>query len=84
MTARDDSRNYEIRQKANGFKRKAVRLPADAAEQLEELAWRNRMTESEVVSRLLLGLPLKSQDPANPYGLSESERAFAREMGIPA
>lgn len=82
MSPRDHYRNYEKRQQAKGYVRKGVRLPGDAAAQLEQLAWRNRMTEAEVIARLLLGIPLASHDPANPYGLSESELAFVRAQGL--
>ena len=82
MSALNDYRNYERRQKAKGFKRKGVRLPGDAAAQLEELCWKHRLTESEVVARLLLGLPLDgNRTTENPFGLSPDELRHARLQG---
>ena len=81
MSALEDCRRYESRMKARGYVRKGVRIPADAAEQLEELAYRHRMTESEVIARLLLGQPLQQVTQDNPHGLSESELRFARMQG---
>ena len=81
MSALEDYRRYEKRMKAKGYVRKGVRIPNDAAGQLEELAYRHRMTESEIIARLLLGLPLQHTTNDNPHGLSESELRYARSQG---
>lgn len=70
------------RERANGTVR-GPRITAEAAESLRVLAYRHRLNPSEVVSRLLTGVPLEAArgtvalSPAELRAWSEMEAADA-------
>jgi hypothetical protein len=72
------NRVYEAKQRAAGMVR-GPRLTPEAAESLRLLAFKHRLTPSEVVCRLLLDLRLDA-----PVAASRSEqiRKLAEEFGV--
>ena len=77
MGTKPENARYEAKRRTEGWVR-GPRITHDASEQLRILAFRHRLTPSEVVTRLLLEIPLGSD--ANPMGLSEPERAEYERM----
>jgi hypothetical protein len=68
---------YEAKKRAAGFVR-GPRITADASERLHALAYRYKLTPCEVVSRLLLDMPLDGEHGASVLwqrreGLSDVE-----------
>ena len=68
---------YEAKKRSAGFVR-GPRITADASERLHALAYRHRLTPCEVVSRLLLDMPLDGELGASALwqrreGLSDIE-----------
>ena len=72
------NRTYEAKQKAAGWVR-GPRITEDASERLRILAFKHRLTPSEVVCRLLLDLPLDSNKATTR---AEQLRAIAMEFGV--
>ena len=72
MATKPENARYEAKRKAEGWVR-GPRITADAAEQLRVLAYRNRLTPAEVVSRLLLSIPLDADVPATPEALANCQ-----------
>lgn len=77
MARPQDNAKWEAKQREAGWVR-GPRITADAAERLRDLAHRNRLTPAQVVSRLLLDIPLGYDLPS---GFSESERQYWETMG---
>lgn len=84
----DHKRRFEARQRAEGFVR-GPRITGEASERLRELAFQHRMTPSEVVSRLLMGVALdapgavtRPADPTMPRGFSDAEREAWEQMRV--
>lgn len=82
----DHKRRYEAHRRAEGFVR-GPRITGEAAERLRALAFEHRMTPSEVVSRLLMGVSLEAPgvvtrpaDPTMPRGFSDVEREAWEQM----
>ena len=53
----EDNARWEKKQRAAGWVR-GPRITGEASERLRTLAYRHRITPAEVVTRLLLGIPL--------------------------
>lgn len=66
------NRNDDRKRKAAGWVR-GPRVRSEASEHLQLLAFRHRMTPSEVASRLILGEPL-TKDPGAAVPLSPYEK----------
>ena len=79
MATKPENARYEARKRDQGWVR-GPRITADAAEQLRGLAYRHRLTPSEVVSRLLLEVPLASDAPA--FGARDPRADFQRQQGF--
>lgn len=79
MATRAENVRYEAKRRSEGWVR-GPRITADAAEQLRILAHRHRLTPSEVVSRLLLQVPLESDAPA--FGARDARAEFQRQQGF--
>ena len=73
MATKPENARYEAKRKAEGWVR-GPRITADAAEQLRVLAHRHRLTPAEVVSRLLLEIPLGSVVPPVGIGAAGGEQ----------
>ena len=84
MARPQDNARYEAKQKANGWVR-GPRISADAAEQLRELAHTHRLTPAQVVTRLILQVPLgDTQVDARSFdshGFSAQEQRDWEERG---
>ena len=57
MARPQDNARWERKQRASGWVR-GPRITGEASERLRTLAYRHRITPAEVVTRLLLGIPL--------------------------
>lgn len=77
MARPQDNAKWEAKQREAGWVR-GPRITADASERLRDLAYRHRLTPAQVVSRLLLDIPLGYDLPS---GFSESERKYWETMG---
>lgn len=77
MARPQDNAKWEAKQREAGWVR-GPRITADAAERLRDLAYRHRLTPAQVVSRLLLDIPLGFDEPV---GFSEQERRDWEAMG---
>jgi hypothetical protein len=62
MASPQDNAKWEAKQREAGWVR-GPRITADAAERLRELAFEYRLTPAQVVSRLLIGVPLAFDEP---------------------
>jgi len=62
MATKPENARYEARMRVAGYVR-GPRISAEAAERLRELAHRHRLTPSDVVTRLLLGIALDAPEP---------------------
>lgn len=62
MARPQDNARWEAKQREAGWVR-GPRITADASERLRELAFEYRLTPAQVVSRLLLGVPLAFDAP---------------------
>jgi hypothetical protein len=74
------NRDYEAKLESGGYKR-GPWLTGAAHERLRELCFVHRLTRTEVVSRLLLGIPLDHGPPAPRYS-DQQIRSFAAEFRV--
>ena len=85
MGTKPENSRYEARRRIEGWVR-GPRITHDASEQLRILAYRHRLTPSEVVTRLLLSVPLGADVPATPLAMAECEHRrraeFQRQHGF--
>lgn len=78
MSRADNNRRWNARQRERGYMR-GPQITAEAHERLRELAHQHRMSMGEVMTHLLLNIPLPTT--GNPFGLSPDELLHARLQG---
>lgn len=77
--ARGYRAKYDAKRRAQGWQR-GPRITAEAAERLRVLAFQHRLDPCEVVSRLILEIPLAQDKGAGPIPLSPAERAYMEQL----
>ena len=85
MARPQDNARWEAKQREAGWVR-GPRITGEASERLRTLAYRHRITPAEVVTRLLLGIPLDDRNSTPVRGVDavvdDARAEFQRRHGL--